>query len=333
LTPNERIIFLSRQVVNLVEKGESLDSALKKIEAMGGADTTREVKVLRSFFEGGQQPRALPRQYGIYNKLSRLMTIVKASGGDTAKLVSNFSRVFLGPVQKEQFKAFEVGGLFAYLLGVMVVAVICVMTYAIFVLPEFQTLFSNFDRELPRFTQFVLGVSTELAYPFIALVLLFIGANLFLLVKIKENMRNGEFFRSWMVRLPLLSSMLGKYNQFLALRYLDLLVSSGLDNRVALDALEAQFGDILGLSLDADKMKKTKTADSLQQSLDAAAELGTFAEEMQFQMGRLQDMGIVSFSQAKSLISVVAIIFIAVSVGSFVIAMYLPMFQLGRVIG
>jgi len=327
----DRLIFLARQIGTLLENGESLDDALYKLEKHSLPVDAKEIKILRSLFETTDENIILPSKFKIYSIFNTLLNSVKKAGGNVNDLFIYFNKLFILPAQDGEYRILDVSGLFVYLLSIIVVATVSVVIYSIFVFPEFEALFANFGVELPRFTQNVLGLFNAFLYPIIIVVVILMGGGLITLHAIKNSIHNAEFISSFIVRLPFISEVLNKYNQHLTLRLLSLLLNSNLSSRMAVDIFEELYGDkvkkknngICGLS----------TQDKLENKLVAAYELGTFIEEVQYQLEQVQYEGVVSFSVAKGKISVFAIILVALTVGSLIIAMYLPIFQMGKIIG
>lgn len=327
----DRLSFLARQIGTLLENGESLDDALYKVEKQSLSADEKEIKMLRFLFETTDENIILPSEFKIYSIFNALLNSVKKAGGNVNDLFIYFNKLFIQPTQDGEYRVLDVSGLFVYLLSIIVVATVSVVIYSIFVFPEFENLFANFGVELPRFTQSVLGLFNAFLYPIIIVVVILMGGGFIILYAIKNSIHNARFISSFIVRLPFISDVLNKYNQHLTLRFLSLLLNSNISSKMAVDIFEELFGEelkknnsgICGLS----------TQDELENILVAAYELGTFNQEVQYQLEQVQYEGVVSFSVAKGKISVFAIILVALTVGSLIIAMYLPIFQLGKIIG
>jgi len=331
LKKEEQLIFLTRQVQSLVTQGETLEHALDKVEKMLGSGRQHETNRLRSLLdEGGHQFGTSARE-GIYHRLDNLLNIVRENKGDVSKAFLRFSDMFLASGSRSQFKVFEVGGLFTYLVGVVLMAVVCVSIYTIFVLPQFETMFIGEGAELPAFTQFILGSANVLFYPVIALVLIFIGVNFWFLYRARETIHTADHFSPWMMHIPLISNSLGMYNQYISLCFLDVLLFSGLEENVANAVLEKSYEPVV----DSNENRRYDSSERkrMKMNLANALKIGTLQQEVIYQRKQLQIQGVFNFEGAKSVISVIAIIFVALVVGSLIIAMYLPIFQMGQIIG
>ena len=71
----------------------------------------------------------------------------------------------------------------------------------------------------------------------------------------------------------------------------------------------------------------------IKDAIQMAIELDTLKEEIEYQLSQLRLQGVNDFTQIKSIISVAAIVIVATVVGTVIIAMYLPIFQMGQIIG
>jgi type IV pilus assembly protein PilC len=306
----------------------SSDEALQKIQSSNTVKTQADMAIVQSLFGKATANESTSVGFRYRQNLKKLMDITNRHNGDRSKLYTGFYGHFIKNESDFDMTVFDVSGLLFYLITIVVMAVVCVAIYSIFVLPEFQKLFSGFGQKLPALTSIVLRVTTEFSAIIIAVVALFIGSTFMLTMYVKNTLRRLTCFRSFLVRFPVIGGVARKYNQYLQLSFIHLLINANVEAKQAIEEVVANFGDDLNI-LGNSKNNKSENIPALQMAM----ELDTFSEELEFQLAQLGLQGINDFTKMKSSITVVSIVTVAAAVGTVIIAMYLPIFQMGKVIG
>lgn len=233
-----------------------------------------------------------------------------------------------------------------YPIAVVVVAVIVSAILLIKVVPQFETVFANFGAELPAFTQFVIGISQALQkWWFVVLISLFAVIFIF-----GETKKRSEKFRNWLDRTALKAPIVGDiiYKSSVAryARTLATTFAAGVPLVEALDSVAGATGNIVFKNA-VNKIKQDVSAGmQLNFSMRSTNVFPSMAIQMTAigeESGALDMMldKVASYYEAEvdnavdgltALMEPLIMSVLGVLVGGLIIAMYLPIFQLGAVV-
>ena len=230
---------------------------------------------------------------------------------------------------------------------VIVVAIVVVTVIMVFVIPAFKEVFSSFGANLPGPTLFVIAISDFFVQFWYLMFLIAIGAIFgmwFLWKKVPA-------FRRIFDRISLKFPILGKVLQQAAIarwsRTLATMFAAGVPLVDALDSVAGAAGN----QVYADATRRIRTDVATGTSLSAAMMGTDVFPNMVLQMtqigeesGSLDGMlnKVADFYEREvddavtalsSLMEPILMVFLGIVVGGLVIAMYLPIFKLGSVVG
>lgn len=233
-----------------------------------------------------------------------------------------------------------------YPIAVVVVAIIVSAILLIKVVPQFESVFANFGAELPAFTQFVIGIS-QVLQKWWFVVLLVMCAVVFSLTEAKKR---SEKFRNWIDRIALKAPIVGDiiYKSSVAryARTLATTFAAGVPLVEALDSVAGATGNIVFKDA-VNKIKQDVTSGmQLNFSMRSTGAFPSMAIQMTAigeESGALDMMldKVASYYEAEvdnavdgltSLMEPLIMSVLGVLVGGLIIAMYLPIFQLGAVV-
>lgn len=234
-----------------------------------------------------------------------------------------------------------------YPIAVIVVAVIVTAILLIKVVPSFASVFKGFGAELPAFTQFVVGLSDALQeWWYIVLAVIF--ASTFAFGQAKQR---SEEFRNLLdrtsLKLPVIGDILYKSAVARFARTLATTFAAGVPLVEALDSVAGAAGNVV--FRDAVNKIKQDVASGTQLNFSMrstgvfpamAIQMTSIGEES----GALDTMldKVATFYESEvdnavdgltALMEPVIMAVLGVLVGGLIIAMYLPIFQLGNVVG
>jgi type IV pilus assembly protein PilC len=234
-----------------------------------------------------------------------------------------------------------------YPAAVLVVAFIVTIILLIFVIPEFQTLFNGFGANLPAFTQFVINLSELVQHDgiFLAIVAGAIVYTFFYFKKRSRKMR--EVLDRITLKIPIIGPIVNKAAIARYARTLSTMFAAGVPLVEALESVAGACGNIVY----EDAVMKMKDEVATGQRLQRAMEARGIFPNMVVQMiavgeesGSLDTMSakVATFFEAEvdnavdamsSLMEPLIMVVLGVLVGGLVIAMYLPIFKMGSVVG
>lgn len=234
-----------------------------------------------------------------------------------------------------------------YPIAVVLVALIVSAILLIKVVPQFEAVFSGFGADLPAFTLFVVGISNGLQkWWFIFLIGAF--AAFFALGELKKR---SEKFRNWIDRTALKAPVVGDiiYKSSVAryARTLATTFAAGVPLVEALDSVAGATGNVVFRTA-VNKIKQDVSSGmQLNFSMRTTGVFPSMAIQMTAigeESGALDMMldKVASYYEAEvdnavdgltSLMEPIIMSVLGVLIGGLIIAMYLPIFQLGGVIG
>ncbi|MCQ4229937.1 type II secretion system F family protein [Stutzerimonas stutzeri] len=267
------------------------------------------------------------------------------SGEQSGALETLLDRVATYKEKTEALKA-KIKKAMNYPIAVVLVAVIVSAILLIKVVPQFQEVFANFGAELPAFTLMVIGLSEALQeWWFIVLVGLIAGAFAF-----KEAHKRSEKFRNWFDRLllkvPVVGDILYKSSVARFARTLSTTFAAGVPLVDALDSVAGATGNVVFRAATMKVKNDVSTGMQLNFSMRTTGAFPTMAVQMTAigeESGSLDEMlaKVATFYEDEvdnmvdsltSLMEPMIMAVLGVLVGGLIIAMYLPIFQLGSVV-
>lgn len=267
------------------------------------------------------------------------------SGEQSGALETLLDRIATYKEKTESLKA-KVKKAMVYPIAVIVFAIVVSAILLIEVVPQFQEVFASFGAELPAFTMMVIGLS-ELLQEWWFIVLLLMFGTAFLL---KEAHKRSEKFRDWVdrsvLRLPIIGDILFKSAVARFARTLSTTFAAGVPLVDALDSVAGATGNVVFRNATNKIKSDVSTGMQLNFSMRTTGIFPSMAVQMTAigeESGALDDMlgKVASFYEEEvdnkvdgltSLMEPLIMAVLGVLIGGLIIAMYLPIFQLGSVV-
>ncbi len=267
------------------------------------------------------------------------------SGEQSGSLETLLDRVATYKEKTEALKA-KIKKAMNYPIAVVLVAIIVSAILLIKVVPQFQDVFANFGAELPAFTLMVIGLSETLqAWWHLVLLGLFLAAFAF-----KTAYGKSERFRDWFDRLllkvPIVGDILYKSAVARFARTLSTTFAAGVPLVDALDSVAGATGNVVfrnatmkvksdvssGMQLNF-SMRTTGTFPTMAVQMTAIGEESGSLDEMLAKVATFYEDEVDNMVDGlTSLMEPMIMAVLGVLVGGLIIAMYLPIFQLGAVV-
>ena len=267
------------------------------------------------------------------------------SGETAGALETMLDRVATYKEKTEQLKA-KIKKALTYPIAVMVIALVVTAILLIKVVPIFAETFSGFGADLPAFTLFVLGLSDAIRESWVFL-LFCIGAGL---IAFREARFRSEKFAYGVDRAILKIPIVGLivYNSIIArfARTLSTTFSAGVPIVDALESVAGAAGNRLyadaiikiseevmtGIQLQQAIKNRNMFPMLLQQMAAIGEESGALDEMLEKAATHYEEAVDNSVDNLTSLLEPMIMSVLGVLVGGLLIAMYLPIFQLGNVV-
>jgi type IV pilus assembly protein PilC len=332
------LAVFTRQLATLVDVGMPLLRGLRLLQEQEENRALRRVitELAKSVEAGGTLSEALAAHPKVFSRLYVNMVKAGETGG-ILELVLRRQAEFMEKALKIKGK---VKAAMFYPMAVMGAAAGILTLLMVFIIPRFQTVFEGLlnGRQMPAFTLAVLKISDVFKSHFLVVGMVLLV--LFVAFQYCIRTRSG---RRWFDRFKLVVPVLGKISRKVALsrfaRTFGTLLGSGVPVLQALAIVKETAGNVVVgdvISKIHDSVKEGGTlAEPLKASRIFPAMIGGMVDVGE-QTGALPDM-LLKIADAcdeevdnavtamTSLLEPVMIIFLAIVVGSIVIAMFLPL--------
>ncbi len=336
----------TRQLATLVDAGLPLLRGLRVLEKQERNATLKKIiGDLALSIEGGSTfSEALAQHPKVFNRLYVNMVKAGELGGVLEVVLSRLAE-FMEKAQKIKGKI--VAAMF-YPIAVLIVATIILGVLMTVVIPKFREVFAGLGegRPLPPFTELVLGISetikNHIVYTGIGVAIFII---LFMLLLRTHFGRRA--FDKIKLKMPVIGPVVSKVAISRFTRTLGTLVSSGVPILQALTIVKETSGNVIVSNAVGAVHDSVKEGETITAPLEASGVFPPMVVSMVDvgeQTGALPEMLLKiadnydeevdnAVAAMTSLLEPIMIVFLAVIVGSIVIAMFLPLIDLMNNIG
>ncbi len=343
ITPLDIALF-ARQMATMMKAGVPLLQSFDIIaEGVDNPNMRKLVDDIKQHVASGNSFAAALRTRPEY--FDDLFCNLVDAGEQAGALENLLDRVATYKEKTEALKA-KIKKAMNYPIAVVVVAIIVSAILLIKVVPQFESVFAGFGAELPAFTQFVIGISQGLqTWWFVILVIMF--GSVFALTEAKKR---SEKFRNWIDRMALKAPIVGDiiYKSSVAryARTLATTFAAGVPLVEALDSVAGATGNIVFKDAVLKIKQDVTSGMQLNFSMRSTGVFPSMAIQMTAigeESGALDMMldKVASYYEAEvdnavdgltALMEPLIMSVLGVLVGGLIIAMYLPIFQLGAVV-
>jgi len=338
------IAIFTRQMATMMKAGVPLLQSFDIIaEGLDNPNMRKLVDTLKNDVAGGNSFAISLRRHPLY--FDDLYCNLVESGEQSGALETLLDRVATYKEKTEALKA-KIKKAMNYPLAVIAVAVIVTAILLIKVVPQFQEVFSSFGAELPAFTLFVIGISEYIQHSGWIIVLVFVAA-VFIL---RRLYRTSKKFRDGLDRALLKAPIFGNiiYNSSVARfgRTLATTFAAGVPLVEALDSVAGATGNVVfkeavmkikadvsgGMQLNF-AMRSTGVFPSMVLQMTSIGEESGALDEMLDKVATHYEAEVDNAVDGlTALMEPLIMSVLGVLVGGLIIAMYLPIFQLGAVV-
>ncbi len=343
ITAKDMAVF-SRQLATMIKSGVPVVQAL---EIIGGGHKNERMKkmvnALRLDIEGGSSiHEAMSRHPVQFDELFR--NLVKA--GETAGVLETVLDTIASYKENTESLKGKIKKALFYPATVIAVAIMVSAVLLIFVVPQFEQVFSSFGADLPAFTQLIIGASRFLIAWWLPILLIIVGSGFFFVYTYKRSIKLQHFVDRMMLKIPVIgqilhNSSIARFSRTLATTFragvplveaLDI-VAGATGNQVYEQAVYEIRDDVsVGYQLNM-AMKQVNIFPHMVVQMAAIGEEAGALDTMLFKVADFYEEEVNNAVDAlTSLLEPMIMIIIGGVVGSMVIGMYLPIFKLAAAI-
>ncbi len=337
------VAIFSRQFSTMINAGLPVLQCLSIIaEQQQNAKFKRVIGNIKDDIgSGGNLSDAMGKHPDIFNELYVNMIRSGELGGVLDTILERLS-IYM---EKAEALRRKIKSAMMYPVIVVSVAALVIVFLMVKVIPTFETVFSSFGKELPPLTQFIVVLSRFLqAYWFMIPVIVF---GLITAIKTINKYERGAYFLDKMfLKLPVFGDLSKKSAVAKFARTLGTLLKSGVPILEALETVAKTAGNKVieeiingarasireGQTM-TEPLKKGGIFPPMILQMVAVGEETGKIDEMLMRAGDFYEAEVDTAVEGLSaILEPIIIVFLGGSIGTIVVAMFMPMFELGNVV-
>jgi len=334
----------ARELSSYLNSGMTVVTAIKLLENQHQEEKkySEFLSAIKTMIEEGKSLyNALANQKVYHMPDFFLQSInIASQSGKIVEVLTNMGNFFSAQSKIKK----QVANAMAYPLFILIVAISMSGFLITFVVPKITNIFKDTGQELPPITQFVLGTSDFLIAHYVAIVVIFVTIVIVMKVSIKKSRVFKKSIDGFLLRLPILGTLIQNYELGRFSYILSLMLSSGVSyaQSVQLGAttfnntsLKELFENAAEKVLEGNKLSTglqlTKGVKPKRNFMQALA-LGEESSEVANILGNIsqlyQEENEDKLKMLLSLLEPFMMLFIGAIVGVIVSAMLLPIFSM-----
>ncbi len=234
-----------------------------------------------------------------------------------------------------------------YPIAIMVVAVVLIMVMMMFVLPEFKKVYDSMGAKLPPLTEFMMNISNAFVAHGPLIVIGLVGTVAGGIFIVKKSPSLQKRIDALLLKLPIFGDIVTKATIARWCRTTATLFTAGVPLVEVLESVAGASGNIIYEEATHEIRSKVNQGISLTSAMQAAQLFPNMVVQMAAigeEAGALDDMlnKVAEFYEEEvdsavamlsSLMEPIIMVVLGGIVGTILVAMYLPLFNLGQVVG
>lgn len=339
--PAKEIVLFSRQLSTLVSAGVALVSGLNILSEQIQHKSFKAIVIkVKEDIEAGQPiAEALKKHPDAFTDLYVAMVRAGELGGILDVILERLSSY----LEAAEALRLKVKGAMMYPMVVSSIAALVTVFLLVGVIPTFKEIFSSFGAELPLPTRIVIGLSEALQHQWYIFICVPVGA-FFLFRKWLKTESGRKIFDTRILQLPLFGIMLRKVAVAKFTRTLGTLVKSGVPILQAMETVAQTAGNKVIEAAIMDARESIREGERIAEPLKRSGvfppmviqmiSVGEETGNMDVMLHKIADFYDQEVEQSikglTSMIEPIVIVFMGILIGGIVIAMFVPMFELGN---
>lgn len=338
------IALFTRQLATMMKAGVPLLQSFD-IVARGNtnASVTRLLNDIRADVEVGTSLNAAFRKHPLYFN-SLYCNLVEA--GESAGILDTLLDRLAVYMEKTEAIKGKIKSALMYPSAVIIVTFVVIAVIMIFVVPAFKDVFSSFGAELPAPTLLVMAIS-EVFVQWWWLIFGLLGGGIYFFMQAwRRSPRIQMVMDRFMLRLPIFGALVRKSSVARWTRTLSTMFAAGVPLVEALDSVGGAAGNAVYAQATEKIQQEVATGTSLTAAMTATnvfpsmvlqmCAIGEESGSIDHMLGKAADFFEEEVDEMvaglSSLMEPIIIVFLGTIIGGIVVAMYLPIFQLGQVV-
>lgn len=338
------IVVFTRQFATMIDAGLPLVQCLEILSAQQPNKTFKDilVKVKADVESGSTFADALRKHPKAFNDLYVNLVAAGEVGGILDTILNRLA-VYIEKALKLKKK---VKSAMTYPTTIVGIAIVVIAVILIFVIPAFEKIFADFGGALPAPTQLVISLSNMVQNYFVIFLVLFFLA-IFAFKKIYATDKGRTKIDNWALKLPVFGVLIRKVAVAKFARTMSTMISSGVPILDGLDIVARTAGNKTVERAIIQVRTSISEGKTIAEPLKASGvfppmvcqmiEVGEQAGALDTMLSKIADFYDDEVDDAvnnlTAMMEPLLMLFLGTTVGGLVIAMYLPIFKMGEVIG
>ena len=338
------IAFLTRQLATMIKAGvpilQGFDITLEGVDKTVLKNLIQQIR--KDVQDGSSLSEAMQKHPKYFDDLYCNLV---ATGEQAGALDTLLDRIATYKEKTEALKA-RVKKAMNYPIIIVIVSFVVTGILLIKVVPQFEEIFQGFGADLPEFTRFVITISEYIQDTWhmilVGLIAAFFGIRSFL----KHSKKARDNRDKMLLKLPVIGPIIDKSTIARFTRTLSTTFSAGIPlvdaltsvkdatgNAVYRDAIESIRKDVSnGQSLQSALKNTTQFPNMVTQMIAVGEEAGSLDTMLDKIASYYEEEVDTMVNGLTSMLEPMIMVILGVLIGGLIIAMYLPIFELGSVV-
>jgi type IV pilus assembly protein PilC len=333
------VILFARQFSTMIDAGLPIIQCLDILYSQQANVTfKRMLKNIKESVEGGatlaEALKKFPKQFDD-------LFVNMIAAGEAGGILDAILRRLAAYMEKTARLISQVKGAMTYPIVTLVIAIVVLAVILVFVIPVFEEMFADFGGELPMPTQIVVAMSdmvkTKIVYIIVAIILFAVAFK-----KFNSTERGRDIVDALLLKIPVFGTLLRKVAVAKFTRTMGTMLASGVAILEALDIVAKTAGNRTVekaiYNVRSGIAEGRTMADPLQESgvfpamVCQMIGVGESTGALDAMLEKIADFYDEEVDQAvenlTALIEPFMLVFLGVTIGGLVVAMYLPIFKM-----
>jgi len=338
------ISVMSRQIATMLGAGVTLIQSLDMIaQGHAKASMRKLLHEISNEVKSGNPLSGALRKHPDY--FDDLYCDLVYTGEQSGALETIYDRIATYKEKAEALKS-KIKKAMLYPIAVVVVAFVVTTILLIFVVPQFEDIFSSFGAELPAFTQFVLAISRFVQDYGFVMAIAAVGTGMLFVRAHKKSQSLRDNVDKAILKAPVVGEILKKASIARFTRTLATTFSAGVPligalesaagasgNAVFRDAILFMRKEVAGGMQMHTAMRATNVFPDMVTQMVAIGEESGAVDSMLSKIATIYEAEVDDMVDGlTSLLEPIIMAVLGVVIGGLIVAMYLPIFEMGNVV-
>jgi type IV pilus assembly protein PilC len=337
------VVVFARQFATMINAGLPLIQSLDILQSQQENKTFN--KILKEIKERVEEGSTLADALGRHPKIFDDLFVNMVAAGEVGGILDTILNRLSAYMEKAMKLRRQVKGAMTYPIIVMIIAILVIAVILIFVIPVFEEMFADFGGTLPVPTQIVVGVS-RFAKGNIIFIIIGLGILGFAFKRFYSTERGRAMVDDLLLKMPVFGPLLQKVAVARFTRTMSTMISSGVPILEALDIVAKTAGNMTvekalykvragitqGRTM-AEPLGESRVFPSMVVQMVAVGEQTGALDAMLGKIADFYDDEVdAAVESLTSMIEPFMMVFLGITIGGLVVAMYLPIFKMAGVV-